>query len=399
MVKKYRSIDDILNDPELNKLLEISEPKIKSYESQDNDIKELIEIEEWVEKENDGKFPENNKNITERKYYHRLKRMNNNSELLRKLKKYDKLGLLSKNESTTKNDFGILKKEINKNNNFNSLDEILEDNSILFEDNLDDDSKLFNTQKYKRVQFNKAKKIAKRKRVSNFSKYSDIFKEIQKDLQNGKRKLVKFKNYDITPGRFYVLKGQLIYIESEDEPVVKNDKNGIYKDRRVHVIYENGTESNIWKRGLGASLYGRNGRVVTDKENRKVNLENEDVTTGYIYVLKTLSQNPQLKKINPLFKVGVTTKKVEERIKNAENESTYLYAPVKLIEKFKIVNLEPMALETAIHHALKAYQLGIDITLPNGNKIHPEEWFCVELRKIEDIISEIFISLQKNMDN
>ena len=97
--------------------------------------------------------------------------------------------------------------------------------------------------------------------------------------------------------------------------------------------------------------------------------------------MKTLSQNPQLSTINPLFKVGVTTRKVEERIRNAENESTYLYAPVKLIEKIKIFNLEPTPLETAIHHALRPYQLNIDITLPNGNKVHPEEWFCVELKK------------------
>lgn len=394
MNKDFKTIDDIFNDPDFVKITETSKLK-KMHQEQDQDIKELMEIEDWIEEQNNGRLPQETKNITERKYYHRLIRMKNNPQKLEKLKKYDRLGLFSDKDYLNKN-FKILEDEVNLKKTFNSLDEILNDDSILFSnDEEQDDSKLFDTKKYKRIQQNKAKNIAKRKNIKNFEEYSKMFKKVQNDLSYGRRKLRKFKNYDIETGRFYVLKGQLLYIESENDSVTKNDKNGIYEDCRVHVVYENGTESNIWKRGLGASLYGRNGKIVTEIENEeKLKLKSDDIVTGYIYVLKTLSQDPQLSTINPLFKVGVTTRKVEERIRNAENESTYLYAPVKLIEKIKIFNLEPTPLETAIHHALRPYQLNIDITLPNGNKIHPEEWFCVELKKIEDIIKEIFDSLR-----
>ncbi|TGS90016.1 hypothetical protein EN820_54320, partial [bacterium M00.F.Ca.ET.177.01.1.1] len=56
-----------------------------------------------------------------------------------------------------------------------------------------------------------------------------------------------------------------------------------------------------------------------------------EFTTGYIYVLKSLSENPEIRKINNLYKIGFTRNRIESRIVNAENEVTYLNAPVRLV--------------------------------------------------------------------
>lgn len=107
-----------------------------------------------------------------------------------------------------------------------------------------------------------------------------------------------------------------------------------------------------------------------------------------------MSKDPQISNIKSLYKVGFTAGSVKKRIANAENESTYLYAPVKLIEQIQIINLNPEVLETAIHHALTDYRLEVEIKAPNGKTITPREWFVIDLPKIEDIISHIVARLQ-----
>lgn len=186
----------------------------------------------------------------------------------------------------------------------------------------------------------------------------------------------------------------MIYIDAFGEDIEKNDTNGNYRDKRVHVIYENGTESNVLYRGLGASFYGRNGKIVTELETGEIKLTTDDHETGYIYVVKSLSKDPQIASIDSLYKVGFTVGSVKKRIANAENESTYLYAPVKLIEQFHVINLNAESLETAIHHALANYQLDVEIKATNGRTIVPREWFVVDLDKIEEVINHIVTRLQ-----
>jgi hypothetical protein len=49
-----------------------------------------------------------------------------------------------------------------------------------------------------------------------------------------------------------------------------------------------------------------------------VTIDEGDSETGYIYVLKSLSENPRIANTKNLFKIGFSTTSVEERIKNAE---------------------------------------------------------------------------------
>ena len=115
-------------------------------------------------------------------------------------------------------------------------------------------------------------------------------------------------------------------------------------------------------------------------------------------MLKSLSKDPQITKFQSLYKIGFTAGSVKKRIANAENEPTYLYAPVKLIEQIQVINLNPESLETAIHHALANYRLDVDIKAPNGQMITPREWFVVDLDTINDVINSVVSKLRMMQD-
>ncbi|WKN28900.1 hypothetical protein MUB42_00200 [Apilactobacillus kunkeei] len=257
-----------------------------------------------------GRKPTNTKSdLTERSMFHRLKGLKNKYD---KLKKYDDLNLLDNGEDDIVN---VKKTEMKKENKFLTLDDILKNGSVLLDDDTDADvtSKLFDTAFYHRRQAELPEAKAKRHRMSDFYEYSIMFKQVQKELSSGQRQLVPFKNYEILLHHFYVLKNQLIYIESFGDEEEKNNENGKYLDRRVHVIYENGTESNVLYRGLGSSLYGRGGKIVTEMTD-DFELNSEDYQTGYIYVLKSLSNDPRITSINPLYKVGFTSGSVKKEL-------------------------------------------------------------------------------------
>lgn len=175
---EYRSIDDILNDPDLDDLIEPVEEKKKRI-SVNPDVQSLHEIEEWVRK--NARMPQNSEdNLNERSMYHKLLGLQKKASELRE---YDSLGLLVEEEPTA---YDKLNDEIKKDVNgggFNSLDDVLNDDSVLFED-LDDvdpeEINFFNTTKVTRKQRNSSGANVKRNQV-------DDFFGIQEDVQAGSK--------------------------------------------------------------------------------------------------------------------------------------------------------------------------------------------------------------------
>lgn len=392
------SLEDVFNDPEADELL-VAKPKKKTV-STDPDVENFKEIQAWV-KQHNGKEPEKTRDMsrmTERRMANRLKGYRSHEDTIELLKPYDELGLLNQeSQKLTLED--TVKSE---QQDFNSLDDILGDDSILFGDSNQNtvNSKLFDTKKLheiRREQENQPEKVSQRHQMADFEKFEPLFKKIQAELASGKRQLRPFKNYEILLHHFYVLKGQLLYIEAIGAKKSIDNKSKRKTDARLHVIYENGTENTPLLNGLAASMYGRNGKIVTEPDNN-FELSSGEVT-GYIYVLKSESDNPEVRRVqeeHSLYKVGYTTGTVEKRIANAENEPTYLYGPVKICEEFQVSNLNSEALETAIHHALANYRLDVDIKAPNGRLIHPREWFVTDLSTINDVVNGIVAKLQMN---
>lgn len=337
--------------------------------------------------------------MAERRMANRLKGYRSHEDMIELLKPYDELGLLNQESQKLTLEDKVKKEK----HDFTSLDDILSDDSILFGDHQQTvNGKLFDTKKLheiKREQENQPEKVSQRHHMADFNKYEPLFKQVQAELASGKRQLLPFKNYEIKLHHFYVLNGQLLYIEAVGEKKLTNNKSQRKTDARLHVIYENGTENTPLLNGLAASMYGRNGKIVTEPEGA-FKLSSDDQVTGYIYVLKSESDNPEVRRVqedHALYKVGYTAGSVERRISNAENESTYLYGPVKVVGEFQVANVDSEALETAIHHALANYRLDVDITAPNGKLIHPREWFVTDFQTIKDTVYEIVSRLNQSL--
>ena len=127
----------------------------------------------------------------------------------------------------------------------------------------------------------------------------------------------------IQKGYFFVLKGILLYVAEVGEvEKIKGKKNA-----RLRCIFENGTESDMLLRSLSAELY-KDGRRVTEHEDHLLDgfseITDEDEETGYIYVLRSLSNRPEISEIENLYKIGFSTIPVEQRIKNALHKNALI---------------------------------------------------------------------------
>ncbi|MGB6129474.1 MAG: GIY-YIG nuclease family protein, partial [Psychrilyobacter sp.] len=109
------------------------------------------------------------------------------------------------------------------------------------------------------------------------------------------------------------------------------------------------------------------------------------------YVLTSKSTDERIASIDNLFKIGYSKNEVENRIKNAENEPTYLMAPVSIVTSWKCYNMNPQKLEQLLHVFFGTTCLNIDVIDNTGKRCTPREWFIVPLKVIEQAI-ELIIS-------
>lgn len=238
--------------------------------------------------------------------------------------------------------------------------------------------------------------VAKRRPCKDFQRFEEEFKTVQKDLSEGKRKLLTFKEDNLREGEFYVHNGILLLLQKVDyQEKIQAFKSGsrLRKDGRTRVIFENGTESNMLYRSLYKALLD-NGKALSTNEEmvaqeltmRFNEITHEDQVTGYIYILRSKSNDPQVRQIKNLYKIGYSTTPVEERIKNARLEPTYLMAEVDIISVFQCYNLNPHRFEQLLHRFFGEIALKVDIFDQNRQRITPREWFVAPLPVIEKAI-------------
>jgi len=90
-----------------------------------------------------------------------------------------------------------------------------------------------------------------------------------------------------------------------------------------------------------------------------------------------------------LYKIGFSRVPVEERIKNAENETTYLMALVEIESEYQCFNMNPHKFEQLLHTFFAKVCLSIDVFDADGNRHTPREWFKVPLPVIDEAIKYI----------
>lgn len=118
--------------------------------------------------------------------------------------------------------------------------------------------------------------------------------------------------------------------------------------------------------------------------------EPDDIETGTIYVLCSLSGHPFVAEHRELIhKIGVTGGKVETRIAGADKDATYLLADVEVVATYKLHNLNRTRLENIFHRLFGAAQLDLTIDDRFGNPVKPREWFLVPLHVIDEAVRRI----------
>lgn len=233
---------------------------------------------------------------------------------------------------------------------------------------------------------------AQRRVCENFAEYDALFKRVHTELSEGRRSLMKItKTESLEAGRYYFVDGQMLLLERVGEMSRAANK---MMDARTRCIYENGTESDILLQTLRKNVM-TNGYAVTELADtadgffQTDDICEEDMVSGYLYVLKSLSDNPVIAAEKNLYKIGFTTGTVEERIANAEHEPTYLMAPVMIVETFKIVNMNSHKFEALVHQVFEAVNYHVQITDSNGELHTPTEWYVAPLEIIELVVEKI----------
>lgn len=237
----------------------------------------------------------------------------------------------------------------------------------------------------------KADNIARAHKSKNFAKYEQGFKDTHAGLKTGMFIRTNISSEDqIQKGRYFVFSGVLSFVENRAESFDANGK----KNARLHVIYENGTESNILLRSFARTLYrAKEGARIVPKDYQTNpewhDITEEDQETGRIYILKSLSEETRIEDLKNLYKIGFTTGRVEDRIRNAQTDPTYLMAPVEIIASYKCLNMNTQKLEHLIHRFFGEVKLDMSFKAVDGTSYVPSEWYVVQLNVLDRVINLI----------
>ena len=243
-----------------------------------------------------------------------------------------------------------------------------------------------------RAEVRAAEDIASRTPCKNFDQFKPLFLRTQQEIKSGTRETRRFeRDASVVEGEFFILGGQMCYVDKVGELFVTDYDR---KDRRLRVIYDNGTESDILLRSFQRGLYkDEAGRRVTDPSAGPLFdavAGDDDTESGTIYVLRSRSDHPTIAASRDLIhKIGVTGGRVETRISNAALDATYLLAEVDIVATYELFNINRTKLENLIHRFFQPARLKLEIQDRFGNPVQPREWFLVPLSVVDEVVERI----------
>lgn len=386
MIDFEKELQAILNDDPLGLLKAKLKPS--SVVSPENRLKASFdEINQFIDAQEHE--PEKSRGIDERRLFSRLQGFRENPENAAIVLALDKHNLLE----------GI---KVPEPFIIESVDDVLDADPLGLLGNVNDadEPDIFDLKNLPEKSRALTDFMAVRKPCKDFERYKDQLITVQKEIRGNKRKLIYFtdKGEAIIEGNYYILGGILLYLKEIHFDSEEKTVNGKWhrKDGRTRCIFENGTESNMLYRSLAKALY-HGGKIVTQTEDQ-VNSEfqenlgavkKEDELAGYIYILKSLSENPEIQNLQHLYKIGFSTVPVEQRIANAENEPTYLMSPVKTMTVFNAYNMTTQKFENLIHRFFAEVCVDLNVADNKGKMHQPREWFVVPYEVIIQAIELI----------
>lgn len=359
--------DKMLQEVLQNPAFADAKPAQKRATSSDRLVKSFLEILDFVEQH--GHTPTQEGSFDEKRLFTRLEGFRKDKSKHEKLRPFDTLGILGEYKEPSEEDL---------------LSSLLQ--NPVFGDSAEA-AALFTMPDYMRKEAEEraqADYIGKRVECADFEQFKPLFDAVHEGLEKKTHKLIKFKEAHLVEGTFFVISGVLAYLDKIFE--VQKDKSHKV-DGRIRCIYDNGTESDILLRSLAKSLYldgytVQNTLFDADEHLQKsFTITEQDRISGYIYVLRSKSTDPNIANIKNLYKIGFTTQSVEERIANAKNDTTYLYADVEIVGTWEVYNTKAVSVESALHRLFKRAQLQV-----LAGYARPKEWYVVPLKIIEEAV-------------
>ncbi len=337
------------------------------------------EIERFVQEQ--GRHPEHgeNRDIFERLYAVRLDRIRESAECRELLKDLDSQGLLGAGDEVHS---GRVKEE--------PTDEELLASLGVKVAPAEDLTQLVHVRS--REEIKAAEEIAQRNPCEDFGEFQPIFEKVQRELEAGQRHTLKYQdNAEVKNGDLFILDGQKVIVADLGDPFVSDYGR---PDRRLRVVYDNGTESDLLVRSLQRALNkDKASRRITDPDLGPLFSDEEqedDLPTGFVYVLRSKSEQPFVaKNRSVIHKIGVTGGDVKARVANAKKDPTYLLADVEIVASFKLSNINRKRLEALLHKFFGSARLDLELKDRFGGQVEPREWFLVPLKAIEEAIEKL----------
>ena len=341
-------------------------------------ISGFLEIRSFFEDNQRLPLNEADRDIFERKYAIRLKIILKNSSYKSLLQPYDQHGILDSSKSY---------------DNLN-VSEDIPDKLLLKKLGINKNEEDISSLKYVRSSEERriVDEFAKREVCQNFQEFKHFFEKLKIELKKNLRETFIIKNPPlIKPNLFFILGGQTVYVA--DVGTLFKQEYGI-SDARLHLIFDNGTESRMLLRSFqkalsldstsrGVTEYDL-GPLFTDHKN------NDDLESGTLYILQSESDLSIIKENrNLIHKIGFTKGSIKKRILNSKIDPTFLMAEVKVVASYKLYNIKSSMFENLVQKIFHRAKLNIQVKDRFGNLVSPKEWFLVPLEIIQDAIQKI----------
>jgi len=229
-----------------------------------------------------------------------------------------------------------------------------------------------------------ADEISNRKRCEEFDRFKPIFDKAQTEIEAGLRKTVKYKDSaDYKVGDMFIVGGQKALVAGMNKIFVTGYER---TDRRLRVIYDNGTESGFLLRSLQRSLNrdGNSRRILDSDATPPPLFSNEqndgDVESGHIYVVRSKSDDPFIAEHRDLIhKIGMTKGDLKTRLSGAKKDPTFLLADIQVVASYTLSNINPTKLESLLHSFFAEARLDVTLRDRFGEAVEPREWFMLPL--------------------
>jgi hypothetical protein len=210
--------------------------------------------------------------------------------------------------------------------------------------------------------------VARREKARDFEQFEPLFVQKHVELREGASKLLPYPGMGhIVPGAFFVLDGVMLFIAEIGETEYKKTTVRENKRERLRCIFENGTESSMYRQSLAIRLSDNDGQIVVQTVIPEI--LTEDVVSGYIYVLRSLSDDPQIAGIKDLHKIGFTRDSVEKPDQERREVADLPDGPSRGGRQLPHVQLEGVGAGELVASGVRGRPVGPHSGRPQGSRL------------------------------